>query len=60
MLLTGCRGEADYSLDGVSIVSGTINFNDTSIPSELAWQNEAGDVTYGRVRLDGCQLQAID
>jgi len=46
--------------DEVSIVSGNINFNDTSVPSQLTWENEAGDVTYGQVRLDGCQLQAID
>ena len=56
-------GEVNIVVDmpaQVSIVSGTINFNDTSIPSELVWENEAGTVTYGKVRLDGCQLQAID
>ena len=46
--------------DQISIVTGNINFNDTSIPSTLTWTNEEESVTYGSVRLDGCQLQAID
>ena len=46
--------------DEVSMVTGNINFNDTSTPSELKWTNESGAIPYGKVRLDGCQLQAID
>ena len=46
--------------DQVSFVRGNVNFNDTSVASTLAWTNEDESVTYGRVRLDGCQLQAIN
>ena len=44
----------------VSLLQGTIDFSDTSNPQELTWTNSEGNVTYGRVRLDGCQLQAVD
>ena len=46
--------------DMVSIVTGNINFNDTSEQSTLTWTDETGTTTFGQVRLDGCQLQAID
>jgi len=46
--------------DQTSIVTGNINFNDTSEQSTLIWTDETGTMTFGQVRLDGCQLQAID
>ena len=46
--------------DETSLLSGTINFDDTSNEQNLTWTNQDANVTYGRVRLDGCQLQAIE
>ena len=43
----------------VSNVRGSINFNNTSEESALTWTTVEGSAL-GSVKLDGCQLQAID
>lgn len=46
-------------LPKLSTVDGQINFNDTSKDSNLTWRTTDGS-DLGSVKLDGCQLQAID
>jgi len=46
--------------DFISLLSGTINFNNTSEDTNLTWTSEDESVSYGRAEIDGCQLQAID
>ena len=41
-----------------SYLVGQINFNDTGAPLRLLWHDTTGEVIYGSVVLDGCQLQA--
>ena len=43
----------------ISDIRGSINFNDTSEESALTWTTTDGS-ELGSVKLDGCQLQAID
>ncbi len=42
-----------------SYLVGQINFNNTGAPLRLLWHDTTGEVIYGSVVLDGCQLQAI-
>lgn len=46
--------------DLVSLLSGTINFNNTSVDTNLTWTSEDESVSYGRAEIEGCQLQVID
>ena len=67
------HGSVDFSTGNVNItvvspeltsyLTGNLYENDTAIETlrdvNLSWHNEANDVNYGYVEIDGCQLQAI-